>query len=108
VSGYWDVNRAALGEMHRQVGVLTLDSRGIASRGLLIRHLVLPHGIARSGEVLTFIAEELSRDSYVNIMDQYRPCHRAYRYPELRRGLTHEEFESVLRLARRLGLHRGF
>jgi len=107
-SGYWDWNRAVLREMHRQVGVLETDERGIARRGLLIRHLVLPNGLARSENVLRFIAEELSRDSYVNIMDQYRPCHHADSYPELRRGITADEFARVLACARSLGLHRGF
>jgi putative pyruvate formate lyase activating enzyme len=107
-SRYWDMNRAALKEMHRQAGVLETDERGIARRGLLIRHLVLPNRIAHSGNVLRFIAEELSRDSYVNIMDQYRPCYRAGSYPELRRGITGDEFAGVLSLARSLGLHRGF
>jgi putative pyruvate formate lyase activating enzyme len=106
--GYWSRNRAALKEMHRQAGVLEMDSRGIARRGLLIRHLVLPGGLARSENVLRFIAEELSPDSYVNIMDQYRPCHRAGSYPELRRGITPDEFARVLACARSLGLHRGF
>lgn len=106
--GYWSRNRDALKEMHRQVGVLEMDSRGIARRGLLIRHLVLPGGLARSEIVLRFIAGKLSRDSYVNIMDQYRPCHRAGSHPELRRGITPDEFERVLACARSLGLHRGF
>lgn len=107
-SEYWDWNRTALREMHRQVGVLELDGRGIARRGLLIRHLVLPHNLARSENVLWFIAEELSLDSYVNIMDQYRPCHRADSYPELGRVVTPDEFARVLACARSLGLHRGF
>jgi len=106
--GYWNWNRAVLKEMHRQVGVLEMDGRGIARRGLLIRHLVLPSGLARSENVLRFIAEELSRDSYVNIMDQYRPCHRAGSYPGLRCGVTPDEFARVSARARSLGLHRGF
>jgi len=106
--GYWNRNRAVLKEMQRQVGVLEMDRRGIARRGLLIRHLVLPSGLARSENVLRFITEELSRDSYVNIMDQYRPCRHADSYPELRRGITADEFARVLARARSLGLHRGF
>lgn len=108
VRDYWDINRAALREMHAQVGVLEMDGHGIARRGVLIRHLVLPGGIAGSGEVLRFIAEEISPDSYVNIMDQYRPCHRARLHPGLDRRLTYGEFGAVLDLARSLGLHRGF
>ena len=104
VPDYADVNRAALAEMHRQVGPLTLDGHGIARRGLLIRHLVLPNDIARSEAVLRFIARSLSPDSYVNIMDQYRPCHHASSYPELSRRITSEEFRRVREIARSLGL----
>ncbi|MCX6340672.1 MAG: radical SAM protein [Candidatus Aureabacteria bacterium] len=107
-SGYWDWNRTALREMHRQVGVLEIDRRGIARRGLLIRHLVLPNNLARSENMLRFIAEELSPDSYVNIMDQYRPCHRADSFSELGRVVRPDEFARVLAHARSLGLHRGF
>lgn len=108
VSHYWDWNRKSMREMQRQAGVLEIDSHGIARRGLLIRHLVLPDGRAYSEEVLRFIARELSVDSYVNIMDQYYPCYRASLHPELYRGITGEEFERVTAFARALGLHRGF
>ncbi len=97
--------RAAFREMHRQVGDLTLDRRGIARRGLLVRHLVLPNNLAGTGEVVRFLAE-LSEDTYVNIMDQYRPCYRAHEYPPLARRPTRAELEEALRLARSAGLHR--
>jgi putative pyruvate formate lyase activating enzyme len=74
----------------------------------LIRHLVLPNGLAGSRAVLDFIAQEISLYSYVNIMDQYRPLNRAQRYPELNRSITSREFTDVVRYARSLGLHRGF
>jgi len=103
---YFDVAKAAVEEMHRQVGELQIED-GVAVRGLLIRHLVLPNRLASSREVLEFIAA-LSRDHYVNIMDQYHPCYKAFDYPELSRRITQEEYEEVVELARGLGLHRGF
>jgi putative pyruvate formate lyase activating enzyme len=102
---YPEVAKAAFQEMHRQVGDLTLDRRGIARRGLLVRHLVLPNNLAGTGEVVRFLAE-LSEDTYVNIMAQYRPCYRAHEYPPLARRPTREELEGALRLARAAGLHR--
>ncbi len=105
---YWDSVREAIREMHRQVGDLVINRRGIAQRGLLIRHLVLPNDLAGSRAVLDFVANEISLDSYVNLMDQYRPLNRAYRYRELHRRITSREFWSVVEYARSLGLHRGF
>lgn len=104
---YFERCREAVREMHRQVGDLRLDERGVACRGLLIRHLVLPNGLAGSEEVLGFIAA-LSRDTYVNIMAQYRPCGEANQYPELNRRPTSLEYARAVAAARKLGLHRGF
>ncbi|MDP8248714.1 MAG: radical SAM protein [Candidatus Tritonobacter lacicola] len=98
----------ALREMHRQVGDLETDGRGIATRGLLVRHLVLPGGLAGTERVMEFIAGELSTDTYVNIMAQYRPCYRAGEEPRLMRGITMEEFSEALAIAGSHGLHRGF
>jgi putative pyruvate formate lyase activating enzyme len=81
---------------------------GIAERGLLIRHLVLPNNIAGSEEVLKFIANEISKESYVNIMPQYRPAYKAMDHPELKRQIKLEEYLEAKRTARKLGLHRGF
>jgi putative pyruvate formate lyase activating enzyme len=105
---YFAVCKEAVKEMHRQVGDLTMDEQGIAVRGLLIRHLVLPNRLAGSVEVFKFIAAELSRGSYVNIMLQYRPMCRAYEYKELNRGITLSEYREALDIAKELGLHRGF
>jgi putative pyruvate formate lyase activating enzyme len=105
---YFVVCKAVVKEMHRQVGDLTVDDRGIAVRGLLIRHLVLPHGLAGSDEVFKFIATELSKDSYVNIMMQYRPMYKAHEYEELSRGVTLSEYREALSCAKKWGLHRGF
>jgi putative pyruvate formate lyase activating enzyme len=92
--------------MHRQVGDLVVDEHGIARRGLLVRHLVLPDGIAGTDRVLAFLAEQVSRDTYVNLMDQYRPCYRADEYAEIDRPITNAEFREALATAERLGLTR--
>jgi putative pyruvate formate lyase activating enzyme len=102
---YPAVNRAALAEMHRQVGDLALDERGVAVRGLLVRHLVLPENLAGTAGIMAFLGE-LSRNTYVNVMAQYRPCHRAYQEPILGRRPTPEEYAAALRAAREAGLTR--
>ncbi|MDI6885071.1 MAG: radical SAM protein [archaeon] len=107
-SDYFTVCKEAVKEMHRQVGDLTVDERGIAVRGLLIRHLVLPNGLAGSAEVFKFIATELSKESYVNIMLQYRPMYKAYEYKELNREIKMSEYREALDSAKEWGLHRGF
>jgi putative pyruvate formate lyase activating enzyme len=83
-----------------------MDADGIAQRGLLVRHLVLPNRIAGTEAVLGFIARDVSLNTYVNLMAQYRPCYRAGDYPELDRPITAAEFRETLELARRHGLHR--
>jgi putative pyruvate formate lyase activating enzyme len=105
VKGYVDTARAALREMHRQVGDLVVED-GVAVRGMIIRHLVLPDGIAGTPESMRFIAEELSPDSYVNVMEQYRPDHKASRFPELTRRITSSEYGEAVREATRAGLRR--
>ncbi|HVO91585.1 MAG TPA: radical SAM protein [Terriglobales bacterium] len=106
VRNYKEVNQAAVKEMHRQVGDLVLDEKGLARRGLLIRHLVLPGNLAGSEKVLAFIAKEISCNTYLNLMDQYRPCYRADEYSPLDRSITREEFFAVLELANQYGLRR--
>jgi putative pyruvate formate lyase activating enzyme len=106
VRDYVEANDAALKEMHRQVGDLLLDDDGLAVRGLLVRHLVLPSDIAGSDRVLRFLAEEISTDTYLNIMAQYRPHYRAGEKPELDRRPTRQEVAQVFELARQYGLHR--
>jgi putative pyruvate formate lyase activating enzyme len=105
---YFERSREAVKEMHRQVGDLKVDERGVAYRGLLIRHLVLPNNLAGSEKVLKFISEELSKEAYINIMPQFRPSGKAYEYGELSRKPTANELYSVIKSARKLGLHRGF
>jgi putative pyruvate formate lyase activating enzyme len=99
-------NRAAVFEMHRQVGDLHLNERGVATRGLLVRHLVLPAGLAGTAEVARFLATQVSRDTYINVMDQYRPAHKASRHPELSRRLTTDEYLEAVERVRAAGLWR--
>jgi putative pyruvate formate lyase activating enzyme len=106
VRNYVAVNQAAVKEMHRQVGDLVLDEHGIAQHGLLVRHLVLPEGLAGTRSVLAFLAREISPNTYLNLMDQYHPCYRADEYPCLSRSITTEEFSEALSLARQYGLTR--
>jgi putative pyruvate formate lyase activating enzyme len=105
---YFDRCKEAVKEMHRQVGDLKLDKKGIAYRGLLIRHLVLPYSLAGSEEVLKFLAQEISANTYINIMPQYRPAGEAHKHKELNRRPTTDEFSRVVNLARKLGFTRGF
>jgi putative pyruvate formate lyase activating enzyme len=103
---YPQVVRAAVREMHRQVGDLVLDGRGLAVRGLVVRHLIMPAGVAGTRQVMRFLAREVSRDTYVNLMDQYRPCGRASDYPEIARPITQEEFEAAVEATREEGIYR--
>jgi putative pyruvate formate lyase activating enzyme len=103
---YPEIARAAFKEMHRQVGDLELDEAGIARRGLLVRHLVLPDGLAGTKEVMAFLAQEISPHTYVNVMGQYRPCGRAGAHPSLGKFLTGLEHEEAQKLAREAGLTR--
>ena len=106
VRNYVEVNQRALKEMHRQVGDLTLDQRGLARCGLLIRHLILPENLAGTEQVLAFIAREVSVNTYLNLMDQYRPCYRADEYPPLDRPISSAEYRAALAIAERHGLRR--
>ncbi|NIQ95842.1 MAG: radical SAM protein [Desulfuromonadales bacterium] len=106
VADYAEVNFAAVREMHRQVGDLVLDDNGLARRGLLVRHLVLPENLAGTDRILKFLAEEISPDTYLNLMDQYRPCYRADEYPPLDRRTNAAEMRRARKLARQLGLQR--
>ncbi|MGQ9682499.1 MAG: radical SAM protein [Anaerolineae bacterium] len=106
VPDYPALNRAAIGEMHRQVGDLQLNERGIAHRGLLVRHLVLPNDLAGSADTLPWLAREVSPNTYVNIMSQYRPCYRASTEPMLSRRATMEEYRAAEEAALAAGLCR--
>lgn len=106
IKDYPEVNKAAVREMHRQVGDLQLDGRGVAAKGLLVRHLVLPHGLAGTAEVCRFLSQEISTDTYVNVMAQYHPCYRAFDVSELSCSISGEEFTAAVKTARDHGLYR--
>ncbi len=103
---YPEVARRAIIEMHRQVGDLQVDDAGIARRGLLIRHLVLPNGLAGTREIMRFIAQHISPDSYVNVMSQYRPCGRAAEVKGLNCHLLPEEYQLAVKAAQQEGISR--
>ena len=105
---YPDAARAAIKEMHRQVGDLNFDEAGLATGGLLVRHLVMPGALDDTRKIMRFLAEEVSPNTYVNIMDQYRPAAKvaAGLYSEINRRITPEELEEAYSAARDAGLHR--
>jgi putative pyruvate formate lyase activating enzyme len=108
-SGYADAARKVIAAMHAQVGELKVDENGIALRGVLLRHLVMPSLLEDTREIMRWIAENLSCDTYVNVMDQYYPAHKAEteaRFAEINRGISADEFCSALELARAAGLWR--
>ena len=105
---YRENNRNVLKEMYRQVGNLVCDQNGVARRGMIIRHLVLPDAIAGSSAVLEFIAREISPEMHVGLMSQYHPAHKSNLYPELTRRLTGREYDEVLNLVCDLGLENGW
>ncbi|MHA2637760.1 MAG: radical SAM protein, partial [bacterium JZ-2024 1] len=106
IKGYFEVAKKMLKEMHRQCGDLIIQN-GLAVRGLLIRHLVLPNNLAGTKKWMEFIAREISPDSYVNLMDQYHPCFRAFDFPELSRRITSREYSLALETALQMGIRRG-
>ena len=103
---YPETARQAVKEMFRQVGDLHLDEDGVALHGLLIRHLLMPGGLEESKAILEFIADQISADTYVNVMDQYRPCGTAGAFAELQATVSHEHYAEALDFAHRIGLKR--
>ena len=106
IKDYPRLNREAVREMCRQVGDLQLDEQGVAQRGLLVRHLVLPNRLAGTQEMVRFLAQEVSTNTYLNIMAQYHPCHQAYDIPLLARSIHREEYSEAIDLAHQQGLYR--
>lgn len=104
VGNYPATNQAAVKEMHRQVGDLAVDRRGVALRGLLVRHLVLPAGLTGTAEIVRFLRDQVSVHTYINVMQQYRPCYRARELPPLDRPITHQEYAEAIHLAEEAGL----
>jgi putative pyruvate formate lyase activating enzyme len=103
---YPEVARAAIVEMHRQVGDLQINENGIATRGLLVRHLVMPDDLTETRKAMRFLATEVSTNTYVNIMNQYRPCGRAHEHPKLDRSVTRAEYLDAVNSAREEGIER--
>jgi putative pyruvate formate lyase activating enzyme len=101
---YPEVTREGILEMHRQVGVARPAADGLMYRGLMIRHLVMPNDVGGTKEIVAWIASSLPKDTYVNIMSQYRPMYRAFEFPEIARPLKRAEYEEAVACARRLGL----
>jgi putative pyruvate formate lyase activating enzyme len=104
---YTHYMKTAIKEMHRQVGDLLIDDDGIAVKGLLVRHLVLPGDLAGTEEIVGFLSLEISRNTYLNVMAQYRPEYGACNYTELDRRITMKEYKDAVRLAAEAGLTRG-
>ncbi len=103
---YPEIAKLALKEMHRQVGDLVINKNGIAERGLLVRHLVLPEEAAGTKEIMSFISEEISSQTYINVMSQYYPCGNAYKHQELSRRITSEEYYQALMNSKEAGITR--
>ena len=106
IKDYPSINQAAVREMHRQVGDLQIDEQGVAQRGLLVRHLVLPNRLAGTQEIVRFLAQEVSTNTYLNIMAQYHPCYKAFDIPLISRPVNRQEFYEAIDLAHRQGLDR--
>ncbi len=105
---YPHLNRLAVREMQRQVGVLDLEDDGIARKGLIIRHLVLPNGISGTREIMKFIKDEISPDTYISLMDQYHPSFKAMDYPLISRRLKEKEYEEACNIMFEMGLKNGW
>jgi putative pyruvate formate lyase activating enzyme len=103
---YPEFNQVAVKEMHRQVGDLIINQEGIAERGLLVRHLVLPNRLANTEAIMRFLARKISLDTYLNVMAQYRPAYQALSIPTISRSITPEEYYEAIHLARQYGLYR--
>lgn len=103
---YRKIAVTAIKEMHRQVGDLVVDESGIAVKGLLVRHLIMPSDVAGTREIMVFLADKISKDTYVNVMDQYHPCGKAFGEPAINRRITRNEYVMALRWAKDAGLHR--
>jgi len=108
VEDYPDVAKVAIKEMHKQVGDLMFDENGIALRGLLVRHLVMPGCVDETRQIARFLAEEVSRHTFINIMAQYYPAGlvNAMSYPEINRRITRREYEEAVKVASEAGLYR--
>jgi len=105
---YFEIMKKAIKEMHRQVGDLVLDKNRIAIKGVLVRHLVLPNDVGGSKKISDFLSKEISKNTFLNIMDQYRPCFKAKEFPELNRPITRGEYLKAIELAKKAGLKQPY
>jgi putative pyruvate formate lyase activating enzyme len=105
---YPEINRAAVKEMYRQVGNLELDDKGTAKRGLIVRHLILPHGLSGTEGVMKFLADEISRDVYISLMSQYFPAYKAGEHKEINRRISEEEYDRAYDIKIKYGLKNGW
>lgn len=105
---YPEYNRKAVKEMHRQAGIAKINKDGIIEKGLIVRHLVLPEGISGTEEVMKFIAEEISTDTYISLMSQYAPYHKAAQFRELSRRVYYSEYQGAKAVMERYNLHNGW
>jgi len=103
---YFEITKSAIMEMQRQVGDLMTDENNIAVKGLIIRHLVMPEGIAGTEKIVKFIAEKVSLNAFLNIMDQYHPCFEAFKYPQISRRIIRKELREAIILAHKYGLKK--
>jgi len=101
---YPEIAKNAIKTMHKQVGDLILDKNNVAIKGLIVRHLLMPNNLAGTEKWLEFIAKEISKNTYLNIMDQYRPCGEAHKFPELCSTISYTEYKHALDMAQKLGL----
>ena len=105
---YPKYNQAAIQRMHQQLGATQIDNQGLITRGLIIRHLVLPDNIAGTDRIMNFIAQEISTDTYVSLMSQFLPCHNAFKYPELSRRISEQEYTQAQEMMLKSGLYNGW
>jgi putative pyruvate formate lyase activating enzyme len=105
---YPKYNQPAVKEMHQQVGVAKIYNQGIIKRGVIIRHLVLPHHISGTEKIMKFIAEEISKDTYISLMSQYFPCYKAPQLKEISRRISYQEYEEAKAIMQRYGLNNGW
>jgi putative pyruvate formate lyase activating enzyme len=105
---YVAVNQAAIKEMYRQVRNLVVDEQGIATRGLIVRHLVLPGGLSRTDGVMKFLAENISKDVYISLMSQYFPAYKTAEFPYVNRGINEQEYDKAYDIKMKYGLRNGW
>ncbi len=105
---YPEYNQATVKQMHQQVGTAQIDEQGLIGKGLIIRHLVLPDNIAGTSKIMRFIAQEISSQTYISLMSQYLPCHKAGEYPELSRRISQQEYTQAKEIMLESGLSNGW